>query len=137
MQLISPLMILIVIALLIVAFGLYVLLYRKQRLGSKDITQIKKLWKEAETLLNEHPDKAVLKADKLLDHALGKAGYSGNLGEKLRHARSVLSDNNAIWSAHKLRNRIAHEIDITVSVQQAKTALKAFRKAFHDLGITL
>jgi hypothetical protein len=137
MNLFSPWILLLIIAGLILFFGLYILFYRKQRLQSADIRYLQKHWKEAQDLVSEHPDKAVLKADKLLDFALKKAGFEGSLGEKMKAAKAVFRDNNAVWSAHKLRNRIAHEIDIKVSTQQANTALKGFKKAFADLGVSL
>ncbi len=137
MNLFSPWILLLIIAGLIIAFGFYVLLHKKERLNSADVSYLKKHWQETLDLTAEHPDKAVLKADKLLDFALNKAGFKGSLGEKMKQAKAVFRDNNALWSAHKLRNRIAHEIDITVSTQQANTALKAFKKAFSDLGVSL
>lgn len=133
----EPWMLLIAIALFIVGFGLYVLFYRKQRLSKKEISAIRKHWEEILELQDEHPEQAILKADKLLDHALKKSGYSGSLGDKLQQARAVFRDNNGLWSAHKLRNRIAHEMNVKISSSQTKIALKAFQKALYDLGISL
>lgn len=133
----EPWVILAILAFLILAFGMYVLFYRKKRLSSGEIKKIQQLWSEIELVAIEHPEQAILKADKLLDHALKKAGFFGTLGEKLRKARAVFSDNNGVWSAHKLRNRIAHEIDIKVSSGQAQSALRNFKKALLDLGVPL
>jgi hypothetical protein len=137
MNLFQPWILLVIIAGLIIAFGFYVLLHKKQRLNTAEIRYLKKHWKEALNLVSEHPDKAVLKADKLLDFALEKAGYQGSLGGKMKQAKAVFSDNNSLWSAHKLRNRIAHEIDIKVSKSQANQAMKGFKRAFADLGVSL
>jgi hypothetical protein len=133
----EPWMILSVIAVLILFFGLYVLFHRKKRFSNRDIEKIQVLWKDIESISMQHPEQAILKADKLLDHALKKAGFSGTLGEKLKKARAVFRDNNAVWSAHKLRNRIAHEIDIKVTHSQAAISLKGFKKALFDLGVPL
>lgn len=130
-------LILILLLSLILFFGLYVLFYKKKRYSAKDLAVFQKLWKEAETQIDIHPEQAVMKADKILDHALKKAGYSGTLGEKLKKARAVFSDNNAVWTAHKLRNKIAHEVHVNVSQQDAKSALKSFKKALKDLGLSL
>lgn len=132
-----PYVILLVLVFFIVLFGVYVLRYRKDRFNKADKRYLKRHWQELSGLADEHPDQAVLKADKLLDFALKKAGYQGTLGEKMKQARAVFRDNNGLWSAHKLRNRIAHEVGISVSSKQAKTALAAFKKAFFDLGISL
>lgn len=128
---------LVVLIALILGFGFFVLFYRKRRLSGGTIRKIQTMWREVESLSDPHPEQAILKADKLLDFALKHAGYHGNLGEKLQKARAVFRDNDAVWSAHKLRNRIAHEIDVRLSPAQAKAALNGFKKAFYDLGIPL
>ena len=58
---------------------------------------------------------AIMDADKLLDKLLTHKGYSGSLGEKLKKSGSLFSDLNGVWAAHKLRNRLAHELDAQVS----------------------
>lgn len=128
---------LIALVLLILGFGVFVLFYRKRRLSGGTVRKIQAMWREVESLSEAHPEQALLKADKLLDFALKNAGYSGSLGEKMQKARAVFRDNDAVWSAHKLRNRVAHEIDIRLSTSQTKTALNGFKKAFYDLGIAL
>lgn len=78
---------------------------------------------------------AVLNADKLLGQALSELNFKGQtMGEKMKSARNVFSDNNGVWNAHKLRNRIAHETDIVVKYEEAKRALMNFRQALRDLG---
>lgn len=78
---------------------------------------------------------SVLNADKLLDHAMKEAGYKGQtMGERLKSASSALSNKNAVWSAHKLRNQIAHEPDVQVSYDTARRALASFKQALKDLG---
>lgn len=134
---INPLIVLAVVGVLIVIFGIYVLLHRRQRLGKNEQKKVERLWKELFELSDDHPDQAIMKADKLLDYALTKAGYSGTLADKLKKARSVFRDNNGLWSAHKLRNHLAHEVDAKLTPSQAKFALKSFRKALVDLGIKL
>jgi len=126
-----------IIVLLILAFGCYILFHKKKRFSARKMKEIKEHWREIESLQEEHPEQSILKADKLLDHALKQAGYSGTLGEKMKAARAVFSDNNGLWSAHKLRNRIAHEMNVKISSLQSKGALKAFRKALRDLGVAL
>lgn len=78
---------------------------------------------------------AIIQADKLLDHALKERGIAGGtLGERLKNAGPYLSDIDAVWKAHKLRNLIAHEPDTRVTKRQASDALKIFKKALTDLG---
>lgn len=78
---------------------------------------------------------AVLNADKLFDNALKELGYKGaTMGERLKRAAKSLNNANAVWAAHKLRNRIAHEDKTTVSKAQAKKAVAIFRSALKDVG---
>lgn len=78
---------------------------------------------------------SVLNADKLLDHAMKEAGYKGTtMGERLKSASSSLTNKNAVWSAHKLRNQIAHEPDVNVTFDTARRALASFKQALKDLG---
>lgn len=77
----------------------------------------------------------VLNADKLLDKALRDRGTKGKtMGERLKVVNEKFSDRNAVWKAHKLRNQLSHEVDATVSYQQAGQALRSFRQALKDLG---
>lgn len=78
---------------------------------------------------------AIINADKLLDEALRKSNSKGkSAGERLVSAQRMLSDNDGIWSAHKLRNRIVHEHDIELREKDVKNALIDFRQALKDLG---
>ena len=78
---------------------------------------------------------AVLNADKIVDQALRESGIVGEtMGERMKSAVKKFSDNNGLWRAHKLRNRIAHETDVNVSYDEARRALVDFKKALKDLG---
>ena len=77
----------------------------------------------------------VLNADKLVDQALKDRGLRGQtMGERMKNAKTMFSDNNGIWTAHKLRNKIAHEHDANVTYDEARYALNCFKKALKDLG---
>ena len=77
----------------------------------------------------------VLNADKLLDQALRDRGLKGEtMGERMKNAASMFSNRNNIWSAHKLRNQIAHETDVHVTYDHARTALSNFKQALKDMG---
>lgn len=77
---------------------------------------------------------AIIDADKLLDQALAARGFTGTLGEKMKTARKLFSDNNAVWTAHKLRNTLAHELGATASAAEKDRALLAFSRALRDLN---
>lgn len=78
---------------------------------------------------------AVIDADKLVDEALKKLHFSGKtMGERLVSAQRKLSDNDSVWYAHKLRNRLVHEPNVRLKKREAQDALTGFRQALRDLG---
>jgi hypothetical protein len=78
---------------------------------------------------------AVIDADKLLDDALKKRRFKGKtMGERLVAAQRSLSDNDGVWYAHKLRNRLVHEPDVKLKKSEAQNALQGFRQGLKDLG---
>jgi len=78
---------------------------------------------------------AVVDADKLLDQALKKRHFKGKtMGERLVSAQRMISDNDAVWYAHKLRNRLVHEPNVKLKKKEAQTALSGFRQGLKDLG---
>lgn len=78
---------------------------------------------------------AVIDADKLLDEALRRRHFKGKTtGERLVAAQRILSDNDAIWYAHKLRNRLVHDPSVQLRKREAQNALAGFKQGLHDLG---
>jgi hypothetical protein len=78
---------------------------------------------------------AIIDADKLLDEALRKHHFKGKtMGERLVSAQRILSDNDAVWYAHKLRNRLVHEPNVRLKKREAQTALAGFKQGLRDLG---
>lgn len=55
----------------------------------------------------------LVELDKLMDFYLKNSGLKGEtMGERLKNARKLFSRNdyNEIWEAHKMRNKLVHEI---------------------------
>ena len=78
---------------------------------------------------------ALINADKLLDVALRKRKFKGEtMGERLISAKNSLSKRQAVWEAHKLRNRIVHEENVRLDKKRVHEALKGFEVALKDLG---
>lgn len=94
-------------------------------------------WKEIQEMLIDMngAKMAVIEADKLLDEALKQLHIGGStMGERLVAAQRKLTNNDAVWTAHKLRNRLVHETEIRLKKSQIKDALIGFRRALKDLG---
>jgi hypothetical protein len=78
---------------------------------------------------------AILNADKLLDQALRQRGINGTtMGERMKFSRDTWSNANAVWTAHKLRNQIAHEPNVRIEYDDTRRALVAYRQALKDIG---
>ncbi len=105
--------------------------------GAIDQSEIKARWATIMAASNTGASglkSSLNEADKLLDHVMKQAGYSGEkMAERLKLAGPRFTDKNAVWRAHKLRNALAHEIGFDLVPSQAKEALRDFEQALKDL----
>ena len=125
----------------IIVFGLVVLVlitkfgkFKPQRLNQQ---YFEAKWLELLTRVKspEGMVLSVIDADKLLDDALKKRHIRGKtMGERLVSAQRQLTDNDGVWFAHKLRNRLVHEPEARLRQSEAKTALAGIRQGLKDLG---
>jgi hypothetical protein len=126
-----------VIALLVFIGLVFWAQSKRGKLSEGDQKRLRTHWKNIEKECIQNPKGALLEADKLLDEALRLKGYQGSLGEKLKASGPLFSNINGVWTAHKLRNRIAHELDMQLTPTEAESALQQFKKALKDLGVNL
>ena len=78
---------------------------------------------------------AIMNADKLLDQALRERRYRGKtMGERMKSANKAWRNIDHVWGAHKIRNRLAHEPDMTVDYNTTLRTLSVFKQALKDLG---
>ena len=100
---------------------------------------VKDGWEYVELHLLQNADVlAVSEADKVFDAALRLKRFRGeSLGERLKNAEKAFPYDlyQQIWSAHKLRNRLAHEVGANVSRPEAQLAVSTFRTALTYLGV--
>jgi flagellar basal body-associated protein FliL len=127
------LLVFIALALLLMAYTFWKLRFASG-VNQKDARVFQLRWLEIEDKFAVDLNHAVLDADKLLDLALTKKGYQGTVAEKLKKSAKLFSRIDDVWSAHKLRNRVAHEIGFQVSTQEGRAAFLAFQRALRDLG---
>ncbi len=78
-------------------------------------------------------NRRVIDCEKVIDHALQSLGFTGTFADKLKRAGPRFSDIESIWRAHKLRNRLAHEVGVHLDEREAMSAVNAFRKALEEL----
>lgn len=127
--------------LAIILFGIIVLAalsrIKKFRPARLDHQYFQQKWGEllARVKTPEGMVLAVIDADKLLDEALKRHHFRGKtMGERLVAAQRSISDNDAVWYAHKLRNRLVHEPNVRLKKKEAQAALSGFRMGLKDLG---
>lgn len=131
-----------IVFLLVVAIFGIIVLFAITKLGKRiprhlDQEYFQTRWEEllARVKTNEGMVLAVIDGDKLLDEALKKRGFRGKtMGERLVAAQRQLSDNDGVWYAHKLRNKLVHEPGVKLKKRDAQNALSGFRQALKDLG---
>lgn len=127
-------------AILIVGALLFAFInFSRKGASHLDVDRYRSRWLAIEqSLTRDQPASshmAILNADKLVDQALKERGFGGQtMGERMKTAKSIWSNRNAIWEAHKLRNQVAHEPDANISYESARTALAGFKQALKDLG---
>lgn len=124
---------------LFLGIGLCFLLWLIWRLGKRagfskaDKKFFHQRWKQLSGSNDSHY--AVLEADKLLHLALEKKGYQGTVADQLKASAKLFTDLDNLWYAHKLRNRLAHELDFKVSPGEGRKALEYFHRALRDLKV--
>lgn len=99
-------------------------LRRRAWLPARERARLRRAWAYAVGVRD--PALRVLEAEKVVDQLLGSLGYRGSFGEKLKVAGPRLHNREALWRAHKLRNRLAHEPGVRIAEQEAQRAVRAF-----------
>lgn len=116
-----------------------VIMLTKKGAVQLDVDKYRSRWLAIENQLKRDEESSyhlcILNADKLLDQALRERGVKGEtMGERMKTARDTWSNANAVWTAHKLRNQVAHEPDVRIGYDDARRALAAFKQALKDVG---
>lgn len=137
----------VVTSALFAAIFIIILKFRELLTGAPSVSEvppatakIQKPWDEvAQKIESSNPSDwhlAVIRADSILDAVLKGTGLAGEtMGERLKQLdRSRLASLDAVWEAHKLRNRIAHDTDRVLSYQEAKRAVMLFGEGLRELG---
>ena len=80
---------------------------------------------------NLSPREKILEYDKVLDMFLSAFGHTGTTGNKMKTHGKRFKNQNNIWYAHKMRNRVAHEIGFRPSDTEFKKAQKYFQRELY------
>lgn len=111
-------------------------------LGVKGLDKgyIRSKWQEIEQLMAlgspSNYSRAVLEADKLLDHILkGYRAPGMTMGDRLKASQNRFSKEgyDAAWKAHKVRNELVHNSQFELMNFSAKQAIENYKKAIDEL----
>ena len=94
-------------------------------------------WKELQKLLADKSTwiNSITDADELFDEALKKRHFKGkSMGERMVSAQRHIKDNDGLWFAHKLSNKLESNPKTRLNKTDTKEALNAVKKALQDLG---
>lgn len=80
---------------------------------------------------------AILDADNMIDELLNRMGVQGeNMTERLESLSSDdFSSLDRLWSAHKIRNRIVHEPDFTITHEDAQKVIADYGSFLKEIGV--
>ncbi|MEO6729481.1 MAG: hypothetical protein ABIM99_06190 [Candidatus Dojkabacteria bacterium] len=79
---------------------------------------------------------AVIEADKLLDYVLKSKKVKGEtLGDRLKSSKNLFSTSsyNKVWEVHKLRNRLAHEMNFNPDIRYLKSSANSLLSEISDI----
>ena len=119
--------------------GVMYLEKKGKSLSAFEKSKIREMWNNVELLMSDEREaswvKAVFEADKILDYVLiAKRVPGNNLGERLKNGKNHFSNVQSAWDAHKLRNRLAHEVDMQLANYEATRAIQLFKDCLRQLG---
>jgi hypothetical protein len=123
-----------VAVVVVLGIAVFVLRHRPKHLK---VLYYQTKWAELQKLCGSKAtwSEAIINADKLLDDALKKKRFGGKSpGERLVAAQRKFTDNDSIWFAHKLRDKIKVEPKIKLRERDVKNALLGVRQALKDIG---
>ncbi len=99
---------------------------RRPRLSSASRERLRNEWQRACAHADLH--RKLLDADSVISRLLKTLGYEGPMGEQLKAAQRYIPGIDAVWSAHKLRNQIAHEPGMGLFPGRMEQAMRAFER---------
>lgn len=115
--------IILVLLVLIIWFWIFFAFFYKKKAWLSD-EQIKKFTKRLK-LINSPSytgREKILELDKLYHHILKQVWFSWTFWEILKQNPSYISDIDEIWRLHKIRNKLAHDMDEISIVKLRKEA---------------
>ena len=120
-------------------FLVFLTIKNQKKRNQKFQQKTQKLLEKIKNLPESQNNQKILEYDKILDMCLYekisemKNLTTGGKMKKFGKLKKGFQDENKIWSAHKLRNTIAHEIGFQVSAKKFTEAEKSFLREISAL----
>ena len=126
-----------IIILFVILFLLFDLLiifrfiFREREFSKEFVEEIKR---NLEKIKDHSLEKQIFEYEKILELCLKMKKIKGNtLGEKIKSYKNMFLNKNSLWQAHKLRNKIAHEIGFNPSQKELEMSSKTLRREICNL----
>lgn len=119
------------IVLLLGILLLIVILRQRRHLPTSVRKRLREQWERVRAIPDDH--RRMIDAESVLYQAFDALGYAGSFAEKLKAAGPRMGHSQALWDAHKLRNRIAHEPGTVLARNEAERAWAAFERTLESL----
>lgn len=142
MLILGAILVVLVIVGLIFLYFMYITNPPKQKSASGngiDKGQVSTKWGEVQEMMKvggpANYKQSIFEADKLVDSVLRSKVKGETMGERLKGAKHLFSEDTyeGLWVAHKIRNKVAHEADFEGLSSDAVLAVRKFEKALKEL----
>ncbi len=80
---------------------------------------------------------AIMEGDKLVDMILRSRVEGQTMGDRLKNSKRLFTRHtyDQLWTAHKIRNKVAHEADFEGLSSDARLAVRNYEKALKELRV--
>ena len=101
---------------------------------------VEQRWETVEQLISggkpSQLRQAVVEADKILDYSLSQLCSGNSLGERLKTAKDLYSDEiySKLWDAHKTRNTLVHDVNSEISTILCRDAVNSIKAGLIAVG---
>lgn len=114
------------------------LVFNRSQDSEVDKKFIRERWRKIEQLCSYGQEMnyklAIIEADKLLEYVLGELHFGGgSLSDRLKLAAYKFPELRNVRWAHRVRNKVVHEVKYAVTSGETKKVLKAFKLALKSL----
>lgn len=104
---------------------------RRKSLTAAQKKQLAQHWQQVQHITE--PTKQILEAEKVFTSAWRYRGVQGSFAEQWKRVGSAYSNEQAVWRAHKLRNRIVHEPNAQATKKDAELVLKEYGRVLQPM----